>query len=357
MTANTVIFTGSKTITKANIGLNNWFWPFDTARINPDLSTFSIAKAAPISVAYQACCWKYCEISKGVFDWTMTDKWVNAWKTLGKKMGAELGWTPDWANASMTAGLGNKAPTNMKDFADWVRAVGTRYNGQILYWTIRNEPRFSQAGAYYFIDTAAKYAEMTRVASQILKSINPNNKVMGIEMAVLSQVNTEFINFANADASGYDAGYGTGAGTTGKNWIDIVSVHPYTMPVDGAIANEANNIADWATFKTVMSTLGIGSLPIWASEFMFTGSDFNGNISRMLRNCTLSLLNSDMFIHYGWGASSAQWNGNDLIGLKSRIIWNSFCLTAFSSAWTQAVLNGTTGNIEVTQSNGNVFIV
>lgn len=355
--ANTILFEGSKQITKDNIGISNWYWTTDSNRINPDSSSYSINRYCVMKPTHIPCCWSAIETSKGVYNWSYSDTWVNSWFGIGKGLIAELGHTPDWANATMTTGLGNKSPTNMADFASWVTVLGNRYKNKVRYWFVRNEPIFNGTTQEY-IDTASKYAEMTRIASQILKSIDINNKILGCEMSTLAQGSSVFTQFANADASGYDAGFGNGTGTTGKNWIDIVSTHTYpSAQTDGNLAVELNNIADWATFKTTLSTLGLSSLPIWASEYMYVGNDVNGEIAKFKRNFIISIINCDMSVWFSWGRSAAIWNKNDNVGLNARTIWNNFINTLFSSPITNVTLNNTTQMIEVTQANGNVFIV
>lgn len=353
---NTVLFSGSKLITKENIGISNWYWPVDPNRINPDPASYSLNRYCVIKPNYVPCCWAAIETSKGIYNWTFSDTWVNSWHGLGKSLIVELGQTPDWANVNMTAGAANKAPTNMADFASWVTVIGNRYKNKIRYWIIRNEPNFGGTGQE-FIDTAAKYAEMTRIASQILKSIDPNNKILGCEMVNLSQATTIFTQFANASASGYDAGFGNGAGTTGKNWIDIVSTHTYKGNADGNLAIELENIADWATFKNTLISLGISNLPIWATEYMYVGNDVNGEIAKFKRNFILSIINCDMSVWFSWGRSAAIWNKNNNVGMSARTNWNDFVNPLLASPITLVVLNNTTDMVEVTLGSGYQFLV
>lgn len=102
---------------------------------------------------------------------------------------------------------GNMAPTNMADFADWCQFIGERnerpfttagavdcgWGGAVRYWFVRNEPACeitSHGGGQYFRDTPQKYAEMIRVANQILKKINPLNKIIGCDAAYPSNPHT-----------------------------------------------------------------------------------------------------------------------------------------------------------------------
>lgn len=244
----------------------------------------------------------------------------------------------------------------MADFASWVTVVGNRYAGKVKYWFVRNEPEFGGADSYEFVDTAAKYAEMTRIASQILKSIDPTNKIMGCEMVGLSKSTTTFTNFANASAAGYDAGFGTGAATTGKDWIDLVSTHTYNGSGSSGVVQELNNVSEWQLLQRTMKTLGIDK-PIWSTEFMYTGSDDVIEVEKMKRNAVVSLAYSDMWIWFGWGRGAAMWNKNNAVGVEARRVWDEFTALLFSSPIVDITMNKILLQIEVTQENGNKFVV
>lgn len=76
--ANTILFSGSKLITKDNIGISNWYWTTDANRINPDASTYSINRYCVVKPIHTPCCWATTETSKGVYNWTYSDNWVYA---------------------------------------------------------------------------------------------------------------------------------------------------------------------------------------------------------------------------------------------------------------------------------------
>ena len=366
-----LLWSGTKQITAANTGIDNWFYPSSPSRINPTLSTFSLVRyivalntdnATQLAVAS----WHYCETSKGVFDWTYTDSWVNEWYGMGKDMLVELAATPDWANLTMTAGKANKAPTNMADFADWVQAIGTRYNGKIKYWTIRNEPVFNKVDDLTeYRDTEAKYAEMMRIASQILKYINPENKILAAEMMnIQSPQLTMFTNLMSASAAGYDVGtrigigagtaIGLGTGKTAKDFLDIVSFHPY---VGSSIGNEdnQNQAADfWKSLKQTMVTLGVSDKPCWASEYMDASNHENTEILKMKRSQLFAWLcgGCDMHVWFGWGRNSGGWTKNDANGVATRAVWDSWCNLLFSSPIIKMTLVSSSNKIKIYQQNG-----
>lgn len=438
-----VLYSGSRLLTASDVTISNWYYLQDpTNSINPDSDTYATNRYCIIKPTYVATHWPYVETTKGVYDWTLSDDWVNVWNGLGKGLTVEIGATPNWANKTMTStdsatsntiGTGaltftiaaaqpnlsagyrffaysngtqsatisgtvtsyvgttlivnitnttgsgtftdwkislnynNLAPTNMDDFANWVQAIGTRYNGKILNWFVRNEPKWSSTDSYEWKDTAAKYAEMCRIASQILHYINPNNKILACELPALDSARFGyFTSLCNASASGFDTGTyiglgsgtatGLGTGTTGKDWFDVVSWHTYVGNDTGDEIQEFSQIAGWDTLKTIMSSLGISNKPIWATEYMYLGTFFGTEFLRMQRNALLSWFVGGCadYTWFGWGRSASQWKANSADGVYARSIWNNFMHLLFSSPVTKLTMNVNTNKLVVYQANGTV---
>lgn len=87
--------------------------------------------------------------------------------------------TPKWASARPTEssayGYGYAAePANMEDWRNYVRTVGHRYKGRIFYYEIWNEPNLS----VFYTGTIPQMVEMTRIASEELKKIDTNIKIV-----------------------------------------------------------------------------------------------------------------------------------------------------------------------------------
>lgn len=319
-----VIFQGSRAVSASLFGVSNWYWPWDASRIEPDTSTYSIVRYCNVNGnANFNLAWSKIEQVQGTRVWTDLDIWVNAHFAKGKDMLLEIGRPPTWAT---TGGVDNKAPLNMADFANWVTAVGGRYNGKIKYWIIRNEPTFSGTTSEY-VDTTAKYAEMARIASQILKSINPENKIVGPETSSCGYL--AWASFTapalTASAVGYDAGFGTGAGTTLLDWIDILSLHPYfTYPLKADLTFDQLRMDLEKTMQ--MAQQYAPGKPIWMSEYMAIANDgipvASTEYAVVWRQmCMCIALDFQKFINFGWGGSSAIWNQNNPTGVAARQWW------------------------------------
>lgn len=438
-----VLFSGNRLLTSEDVTISNWYYLQDPLNsINPDSNTYSINRYCIIKPTYVATCWPYVETTKGVYDWTLSDSWVNTWHGLGKGLTIELGATPNWANKTMTTidsatsntiGTGaltftiaasqpnlsaghrfyaysngtqsatlsgtvtsyigttlivnitnttgsgtftdwkislnynNLAPTNMDDFANWVQTIGTRYNGKILNWFVRNEPNWSSTDSYEWKDSATKYAEMCRIASQILHYINPNNKILACELPLLNATGFgAFTTLCNASASGFDTGsyiglgggtaIGLGTGTTGKNWFDIVSWHTYIGNATGDEIQEFLQIENWKTFKNTMDSLGVSDKPVWATEYMYLGTFFGTEFLRMQRNALISWFvgGCTNYTWFGWGRSASQWKANSPDGIYARSVWNNFMNLLFSSPVIKLTMNIKSNKLIVYQYNGTI---
>lgn len=361
--AGITLFAGARSLSTDFFGVSNWYWPWDAGRINPPAGTYGLARYCNVSGhANDNLAWKRVEASNGVFTWTDLDAWVNAHYANGTALLLEVGRAPSWATASSgvsgkNAEGDNVAPTNMADFVDWLNSVGARYAGKIRYWFVRNEPNFGGSSAYEWADSADKYAEMTRLANQVLKSIDANNRILGMEMAnIKSRLSMQASAF-EASAAGYDAGFGAGAGTKLRDWIDIVSVHTY---VDPAIDTQGVHVASelmamYPAFKESLAAAGVAAKPWWVSEIMtFSGSPLDMLV--MARQFLYAAAyGAERCIHFGWGGSTAKWNLNDAEGVTYRAWWSAF-VAAMTGAPIAKVEQMGDWTVRVTRQDGQVYV-
>lgn len=237
--------------------------------------------------------WGVINRTQGTYDWSVMDQWVDWFYSRGIDLWYSVGGPcPGWTNPSatvtvafsygaITSTLSRQFPTDLSNYVAWLNAVGTRYNNKIKYWMTANEPYFGRASAE-FGGTASELAVITRLAYQVLKNINPNNQIYGPEPSNIGS-NLTFVltPYLTASAQGYDAGFGDGSGSTGKDWLDIIAVHPYDGDYNNASGPLTNTLPDktgqsnWMKLKSLLSSLGI-SKPIWIGEIMYIG---NTNLS------------------------------------------------------------------------------
>jgi len=135
--------------------------------------------------------WAALEPSNGTFNWTPMDNFIAAAKAAGvNTIMYTFFETPTWAssNATQTCSatqnvgiLGCAAPPkNINDWAAFVRALVTRYKGEIQYYELWNEPNVSTE----FSGTVQQMVAMAQSAYPIIKSIDPSATVLAPGVAV-----------------------------------------------------------------------------------------------------------------------------------------------------------------------------
>jgi hypothetical protein len=245
-------------------------------------------------------------------------------------------------------------------FTPWLEAVGARYDGKIKYWLMPNEPSF--AAGSEFTGTKEKYAEMCRIASQVLKNINPTNTICGPEPSAITANRRASPLFAalNASAEGFDAGFGTGAGTTGKDWIDVISVHPYA----GGYAHPNHpygNFDEYPALTSELAAAGLSGKELWASEIMINPPDNindQNEFAFLNRDAVIAAINGvSRYIWFGYGGSGRPWGQTNARGTQAKEAWNQLREILYGGGAITLVEYLSNYNLRVTKADGRVYIV
>jgi|GEM_PF-1610112 PKD repeat protein len=123
--------------------------------------------------------WALINTSKGVYNWAPLDAWVAKAEQHNVELTYTFGRTPNWASSSPSTscdyGSGQcVAPADYTNWDSYVTAIATRYKGKIKYYEMWNEP--NDTG--FWKGTTAQLVEMTRRASGIIHSVDPNALVV-----------------------------------------------------------------------------------------------------------------------------------------------------------------------------------
>jgi polysaccharide biosynthesis protein PslG len=202
--------------------------------------------------------WSQVETAQNVFDWTKLDGAVATAKNNGvNDILMVLAGTPAWAtddpSAGGTAGVLPGAAGMPKDFADWddwVRQVATRYKGRITAYQPWNEANLST----FSTATPKEMAELTKRAYDIIKSIDPNAKVVAASTG--TRLGGPFKKFYPAYLAELKA----------RNWpIDVFAAHTYPASL-GTPVDRAYLAKVWISF---LQAAGAPDLPLWDTENNF----------------------------------------------------------------------------------------
>ncbi len=189
--------------------------------------------------------WKDLEPARGTWDFSRLDSLVALAQQHNTDVILPLALTPQWASrrpdesSAYTPGAA-APPADMQDWIDYVQAVAARYKGRIAYYEIWNEVNSTAT----WTGTPAEIAALQRAAYSVIKSTDPNAKVISANLAtsggipMLQQL--------------LDLGY--------ANTADIIGYHFYVCP------SQPETIASLAAeVSSLLGRYGVNK-PIWNTE-------------------------------------------------------------------------------------------
>jgi hypothetical protein len=141
--------------------------------------------------------WSDIETAPGVYDWDRLDSLVSDAQAHHVQVTLVLAMTPSFYSTSPTL-----PPADLQDYADYVRAVMTRYrdfNGErgIAAYQVWNEGNVSS----YWTGTPLELAELTKIVHQVAQQVDPGATVvappfamrLGSERTAFEQYETQLV--------------------------------------------------------------------------------------------------------------------------------------------------------------------
>ncbi|MBN1486506.1 MAG: beta-galactosidase [Anaerolineae bacterium] len=129
--------------------------------------------------------WAYIEGEEGQYGWDHSDLVIEHARNQGLQVIARLGMVPDWARPDpeeVETTFTYIDPEYYDEFARFAAAFVERYQGQVNYIIIWNEPNLSFEWGYRPVDPAA-YVELLRVVYPVVHSVNPDIVVLAGALA------------------------------------------------------------------------------------------------------------------------------------------------------------------------------
>ncbi|MDJ0395788.1 beta-xylosidase [Rhodococcus sp. G-MC3] len=202
--------------------------------------------------------WSNIEAVRGRFNWTNTDRVLNAIVSHGMCPLGIIGYTPQWARVAAAVGDSHSRPADPAIYAAFVGTVVQRYLAHMNLWEVWNEPNI--VGFFKPQPDVTAYSLMLRAAYQKIKALQPNSTVLSGGLAPATN------NGINIDPTTYlQQMYQLGANA----YFDDFNLHPYTYP---ALPNDPST-ASWNTamklwpMRDVMVAGGDTAKQIWLTEF------------------------------------------------------------------------------------------
>ena len=203
--------------------------------------------------------WTNIEPVQGTFDWSNTDRVLDAVLGRGLKVIAILHATPAWARPAGTDNI-FYPPTDPSTFANFANRTVSRYSSKINTWEVLNEPnigRFWQPKP-----DPAGYTALLKLAYAAIKKADPSATVVsaGLSPAVDAEDGSQI-----APATYLQRMYESG----GQGFFDAVGIHPYSFPARPIDPSTSG----WNTFHRtfllydLMLRNGDGDKKVWFTEF------------------------------------------------------------------------------------------
>jgi hypothetical protein len=204
----------------------------------------------------QATRWWVVEPEKGKWTWKETDETIENYRKAGFRILAVLDGVAPWRTGTGKRG-GSALEYPDRDFTDWrnyVRAMVSRYKGQVDAWEICNEPSV-WGKSFDGEKNTTWYVELLKNAYQAAKEADPSAIVVGGGGA--SQVEKNNIHWKEM----------IGAGLFSQ--CDIVSYHGYGRAGSAMLEDQAIlfDFMDWINAE-MKAKIG-KTLPVWDTEIGF----------------------------------------------------------------------------------------
>lgn len=272
--------------------------------------------------------WNQQNPSSGVFIDAGMGAWLRASKAAGATTIVTIFGTPTWASARPAEGGdpygvpgGIAEPANMTNLATYVTWLVSTYYSWIDVLEVWNEPKYQVGNASFFSGTASKLAEVAKTIYQAAKAVKPTITIVGVGCTgVLYNSTGSGIQYTDQFLAASD-----GVSGTGKNWIDVISVHTYAHDGFNDISQMINTKGYLDTIKT---SNGIANMDVWATEWgyitpamqNYTGPAA-GKIAMHVRYALWNVVcGMKRAIMYRYGADGLGW-GADTESLQ---LWNQW---------------------------------
>ncbi|HTS02168.1 MAG TPA: hypothetical protein VMN04_06565 [Thermoanaerobaculia bacterium] len=217
--------------------------------------------------------WRSVETANGVYFWDDLDRMVQAYRSRGLNIYANLGWTPIWACRMGVPPIEGTCVPQEGYFGSFASAVATRYRGAIAVYGIWNEPD----EAAFFSGEPLSYVDSLLVpAATAIREADPFAKIAAPELSGSWGA-------TRAPSAFFDAIAQRGA----AGLVDIVSQHVYE---EGALKGPdgiLHKFFDGDTFhRSLLYWIDrsvLATRPVWITEFGFAGGGDSGGGNDVLR--------------------------------------------------------------------------
>jgi len=239
----------------------------------------NLIKDAGFGWVKQSFAWREIEgAGRGQYDWSISDRVVQmAHDRFGLDILARVDSQPAWARQGCSM---HGPPANYQDYADFLRAMATRYRGRIRAYEVWNEPNLAREWCDQ-PPNPAEYVRLLKLSYQAIKQGDPNTTVISAGLSPTGGPMPKAMN----DTEYLDKMYQAMGGSS-RGYFDVLGVNapgfkaPPEMSGDEVLANPGvYGHGRWFTFRhvedlrAVMERYGDTQTQVAILEFGWTTDD------------------------------------------------------------------------------------
>ena len=252
-------------------GVSSWDTPFKPNNIGAPEGSYGIARYCAYNASSENAATELTYLASGAASYTTFNTWVDYHRSRGSDLMVQVYMNKFGSATSLNQSQWNEVKAKYEEFLD-------KAAGRVKYVVLANEPLFAgtpgdnpgEATSHGWPSRSAPlYAQYVRVIKQITKARDNSIKVIGPEIMSLDSFRVSSAMAAmETSAEGPDVGYGNGANTKMKDWIDIFSFHAYYY-TGGTFAPSDGGFSLINALKGELAKIGYKG-PIWQTEYMRT---------------------------------------------------------------------------------------
>ena len=175
-----------------------------------------LVKNAGFEWVKQGVGWRDVEPTKGSYNWEPLDRIVQWCEEQELKLLLRVDHQPAWARNECAGDNEQGPPSNLGNFADFLKALVSRYRGKVKAYQIWNEPNLTREWCNQ-PPNASEYVALLATAYQVIKAADPGAMVISAGLTSTTEISAR----ARADVVYLREMYEAGA----KPYFDVLGVH------------------------------------------------------------------------------------------------------------------------------------
>ncbi|MEM7533378.1 MAG: O-antigen ligase family protein [Chloroflexota bacterium] len=208
--------------------------------------------------------WGLLEPNQGQFDWTQSDVMLNAIVASGLTPVVVLDGSPAWAREAKDRIPNDNPfapPADLTTFANFAAAFAQRYQHQVYYYQLWDEPNIAPHWGNRHIEPVA-YAQLLKAASQAIRAVDADAVIIAASLAPTRDQGHTAID----EVTFLNRLYAAGAAP----YFDVLAVQPFGFnytATDDRQQRSTLNFQRIAWVRRAMVAAGDGETPVWAMRY------------------------------------------------------------------------------------------